>query len=135
MPLLALIGGLRGIVTALAASAATIALLSVYDRAIDDPAVAKAAQLVFVERAERQAAIASMAEARRQREAVDRANAGFSDTIKAREAAAESERTALEQEIADYEKRLTNAGRACLLDDADVDFLRQSKQPAKQRRK
>ncbi|MEN5279352.1 hypothetical protein ABE527_20775 [Brucella sp. TWI432] len=37
--------------------------------------------------------------------------------------AAQSEKS--EQEIADYEKRLAEAGRTCLLDDADIEFLRQ----------
>lgn len=131
MPFLAIIGGLRGILAALAGSALTFALMAGYDRLIDDPAIARQAQLIFVEKAERQAAIASMAEARRQREAIDKANADFTLAIRTREALAQSERTALEQEIADYEKRLSNAGRACLLDDGDVEFLRQSKQPAK----
>lgn len=37
--------------------------------------------------------------------------------------AAQLERT--EQEIGDYEKRLAEAGRACLLDGNDIEFLRQ----------
>lgn len=36
--------------------------------------------------------------------------------------AARTEKT--EQEIADYERKLAEAGRACLLDDDDIEFLR-----------
>jgi hypothetical protein len=39
--------------------------------------------------------------------------------------ATESARTEkTEQEIADYERKLAEAGRACLLDDDDIEFLR-----------
>ena len=119
MPILALIGGLRGIVTALAASAATIALVGVYDKLIDDPAIAKAARQGFVVLAEKTALQASVAELKRQADARQDALEKFESRRIMAEAQAETRAALLEQEIAAYEA----ANSVCRLDRADIDFL------------
>lgn len=78
----------------------------------------------LVSRAELDAANAKLAEERRHRQAAVRALDSYRNDYAADMAAAEQDKDRLEQEITDNEKKLAATGRACLLDDADVDWLR-----------
>ncbi len=125
MPALwAVIGGLRGALVATAAVAFTASSLALYDRAIDDPAVARVARLEFVARAELEAAKARLAEAERQRDAGAQALEEFRQRFAAQEQVERAEDARHEKEIADYEKKLAAQGRGCVLDDGDIEFLR-----------
>lgn len=63
-------------------------------------------------------------EALRQMQARDEALAAYATRRAQEEAATQARQSELEQEIARYEKALADAGRACRLDDGDVDWLR-----------
>lgn len=109
---------------AVAALVLTLVGAQLYDRWIDDPAVAKAARLDFVRKAELTAAQALHAETLRQLAAARRVNGQYLAELQAARAAEAAASEILEQEIADYEKRLADNGRACLLNDADIEWLR-----------
>lgn len=74
---------------------------------------------------------AKAAEEARRRAAATKALEDYRQQYAADKAAAEQATDLLEQRIADNEKELAAAGRSCLLDDADVEWLRNaSKSPA-----
>lgn len=114
------IGGFRGILVAAVVLAATAA----YDRLIDDPAVVRQARAGFVVEAERDALIALVEEQKRQAAAAAGALAGLRYEIEqqAKNDAAAAER--LEREIEEYEAKLAASGRACFLDDGDIEWLK-----------
>lgn len=118
-----LIGGFRGVLIAGAVAAATIATAAVYDRLIDDPGVVRTARAGFVLESERDALVARLAEEHRQRKAAETASDWLRIEIAGRDAQAAIDAEKTELEIADYEKKLANAGRSCSLDDADIDWL------------
>lgn len=103
---------------------AGVGLFSLYDIAIDDPGVRREARAGYVARAEMIAIEAELEEMRRQRDAI----AAWRDRYAKALARAEQERADLERirerERADYAGELERAGRACLLDRADIDWLR-----------
>lgn len=97
---------------------------SAYDRLIDDPNVRKEALIGFVAKAELEAEKARAQEAQRQRDLARKAAAEYADILaKVREQESEA-KADLEQRIADYESRLKDAGRSCILDQSDIDWLR-----------
>ncbi len=120
----AVIGGLRGALVAAAAVTLTASTLALYDRAIDDPAVARGARREFVARAELVAAKAKLAEAERQRDAGAQALEEFRRRLAVEQQVERAEDARHEKEIADYEKKLAAQGRGCVLDDGDIEFLR-----------
>lgn len=81
--------------------------------------------------AELNAAIAKATEEQRRRQAAVRALNAYRAEYAADMAAAERDRDQLEREISDYEKKLADGGRACLLDDADVEWLRKPSKAAR----
>lgn len=87
-------------------------------------AAIEAARVGFVREAEKRAAEAELAETRRQLAASTAAREAFATDLAALRLAAEAAVATLETEIADYEKRLEDAGRACLLDRRDLEWLR-----------
>jgi hypothetical protein len=110
-------GGVIGVVAALL-------LGSVYDRLVDDPAVRRAVLVDYVHKSELDAANAKATELLRQKVEADAALLELTrkaDQLE-QEQAARTER--MEQEIADYEKRIADADR-CLLSRDDVEWLRQ----------
>ena len=119
-----LVGGLRGIITGALASVAMFALMSGYDKLIDDPAIAKAAKMEFVDLSEKLAHAAQVSETRRQKVAVDAALEIYNHRLLVSQALAASQEDELKQRISKYEKLLADEGRSWLLDDADVEFVR-----------
>lgn len=120
----AVIGGWRGVIAAAAAVALTSSAWTLYDRTIDDPAVARAARSEYVARAELEAAKARLAEVERQRDIGAQALEEYRRRLAAYEQVEAAEDARHELEIAENEKRLQAAGRSCVLDDADIEFLR-----------
>jgi uncharacterized lipoprotein YmbA len=114
-----LMGGLRGIGVA----AAVLLAAGTYDRLIDDPWVVSQARQGFVVTAERDALAARLDEEHRQRLAAETAADWLRIELAGQEAQAAIEAEKTEQEIADYEKKLADAGRSCFLDDTDLEFL------------
>lgn len=98
---------------------------ALWDRWIDDPAVAAAARHGYVLEAEKDAAAAELAEVRRQLAVVTELRDRFALDLSQVQAAAAAHAEKLESEIAAYETQLVAAGRACRLDRADIDWLRQ----------
>lgn len=98
---------------------------SLWDRFVDDPAVAAAARRGYVLESEKTAAEAELAEVRRQLAAATAARNRFAVGLAQANAAAQAHAEKLESEIADYEKKLDAAGRKCGLDRADIEWLRQ----------
>lgn len=68
---------------------------------------------------------AQLAEEARQRQAGQFVIDAYQEQLRNVRAAEAAQVEKSEQEIANYEKRLAEAGRACLLDSADIEFLRQ----------
>ncbi|QKV20225.1 hypothetical protein [Oricola thermophila] len=103
---------------------AGIGLFSLYDISIDDPGVRREARAGYVARAEMIALEAELEELRRQRDAI----AAWRDRYAVALARAEKERADLERiresERVNYAGELERAGRACLLDRTDIDWLR-----------
>lgn len=97
---------------------------ALYDAWIDDPAVRRAALKNYVLKVELTAAEARLAETQRQRNVAAQALRDFRERITVMEAQDAADRERHEQEIADYEKALATRNRSCLLDDADIQWLR-----------
>ena len=74
--------------------------------------------------ADLRAAEARLAEEQKRRAAAEAAFAAYLKILEEEMAADEARREQLEQELAGYEEELAAEGRACLLDGADLDFLR-----------
>lgn len=104
---------------------AAIAIWMQVDKASAVRQAVDAAVEDLVHSAEKEALAARLAEERRLREAGERALAGYTQALAAAEARQAAEGEKREQEIADYEKKLAEAGRACLLDRDDLEWLRQ----------
>lgn len=77
----------------------------------------------FVHGLERAALAAKLAEERRLRAAAETALAGFTRALSEADKRDATEAQLREQETADYERKLAEAGRSCLLDRSDVDWL------------
>lgn len=85
--------------------------------------VERAALRGYVLKTELETANAKAFELLRQREAAEAALAAFEKKQLEEDARAAIQMSRLEEEIADNEKLLSAAGRSCLVDDADVDWL------------
>lgn len=107
-----------------AAVGLTLAGAHFYDVWIDDPAVARAAREQYVSLAEVSSLQAQLERERLLRRAAENAVANHAQALfKAEERyAAEAERYAKEK--LEYEAQLHSTGRACFLDDADIEWLR-----------
>ncbi|MGO7115559.1 hypothetical protein ACCS79_03505 [Rhizobium johnstonii] len=103
---------------------AGLALYGIYDIAIGTPATERAAREGYVLLAEKTSAEAQATEMQRQRDAAAQALEEHRKRLASARAAEAAARDRLEMEITENEKRLDTIGRACRLDDADVDFLR-----------
>lgn len=102
---------------------AGLALFGAYDRLIDDPLVRREARAGYVAIAEKTALQAQLAKERQTALATAQA---FEEHRKRLDAALRAEEQASqrrEAEIADYERLLEESGRACRLDQRDVDWL------------
>lgn len=119
--MLALIGGLRGVLSGIAAAASLFFLMSLYDRLIDDPSVRKAALTGFVALAEKTALEQKLFETQRQVNAGAQALDEFRKRAAVQLSLAEGESQQLELEIAENEKR--KPAGLCRLDDGDIEFL------------
>jgi len=85
----------------------------------------QAAREGYVREARAIAAEAKAAELQRQLEAGRKALAGYADLLTAAQKAETLASDQLEKRISDYEAQLAAAGRSCLLDSHDLDWLRQ----------
>jgi hypothetical protein len=121
--LLALLGPFRDVAVAVAGGALVFVAVGVYDKLIDDPAVAEKARAEYVVLAEKTAAAAKAEEVERQRIAGAMA---LAESERRRAALAFQQRIeaeAREREILEHESKMQVSARACLLDDADVNLL------------
>jgi hypothetical protein len=118
-----LIGGWRTVLSGALVAGSALYGAHLYDQMIDDPAVVKAARAGFVLESERDALVARLAETERQRVAAEMAagllRAELDKQYEAEQAAADK----LEQARKDYEQSLVDAGRACYLNDGDIQWL------------
>lgn len=121
--ILDLIGGIRGILAALAGAALMFGAMSLFDLA-DDAAVAKAARAAEIARFEAESAEAL-------KNALDLAFKAQSDAVAAAQRDrllserwhdAQTER--METYLGELKQKLVSAGRACLLDQSDIDGMR-----------
>lgn len=121
--MLDLIGGLRGALAALAGAALMFGAMSLWDIA-DDAAVAKAARAAQIARFEAESAEAL-------KNALDLAFKAQSDAVEAAQRDklisdrwhdAQTER--MEIYLGELKQKLVDAGRACLLDQSDIDGMR-----------
>lgn len=124
MMLYGLIGGLRGLLTAVIAASLMFALVSAYDKLVAYPAIAKAAKMEYVDLAEKMALVAQVGEAKRQKIAVENAKAIFAKSLAEIQFAAVSQDNEQTKRISVYEKLLKESGRSCLLDESDLEFVR-----------
>jgi hypothetical protein len=111
------------IATPLGAGAVVAAAFIIWNGWIDNPRVEREATASCVARAETAALQAQLAEERRRRAAATAALELYRRQADADAAAAEARAAELQKEIADYEKKLADAGRGCRLDDADLRWL------------
>lgn len=94
-----------------------------YDTFIDDPRVAREARREYVAAAELAAVKAELAKVKREKEATQKVLTDFEARYReAMEQQAEHQ-FHLEQEIAEYEARLAESDRVCVLDDRDIEWL------------
>ena len=123
MPFWALIGGIRGALAALTGAALMFGAMSLWDLA-DDTAVAKAARAAEVARFEAESAAAL-------KTALDIAFQAQSDAVQAAQRDkllsdrwhdAQTER--MEIYLGELKQKLVAAGRACLIDQSDIDGMR-----------
>jgi len=126
--ILALMGGVPGVIRAGLASVATAAVLVTgghyYNDWIHDPAVRKAALDGYVAKVELDAEKAKAQESERQKRAGDDALEDLAAKLKNSEADAAAANDKLEQEIALHEKQSGIDGRSCTLTGADIEWLR-----------
>jgi hypothetical protein len=120
-----LIGGLRGAAFGAIAVGAALYGAHLYDVAIDDPAVVSAARAGFVVESERDALAARVAETERQRAAAEAAAGMLRNELDKQYDAEQAASDKLEQARKDYEQKLEDAGRACYLNDEDIQWLKQ----------
>lgn len=116
-----LIGGFRGILVALA----TVAACYVYNGLVDNPWVVHRARAGFVLQSKLDAANAELAERERQANAAGQAYTELQKRLAAQQQKDAADDAAQELEIAEYERRLAEAGRQCHLDEGDIEWLRQ----------
>ncbi len=112
------------IATPLGAGAVVAGVFLAWNGWIDNPRVAREATTNCVARAETAALDAQLAEERRRRAAATAALELYRRQADADAAAAEARAADLQKEIADYEKKLADAGRGCALSPDDLDWLR-----------
>ena len=101
----------------------TFGVMYVWLVAYHDPRVIADARREYVEIARLEAAQAKAAELERQRNAGAQALEEYMKRLAAAQQLDAEEDARHETEIAEYEKLLAAAGRACFLDDADTQFL------------
>jgi len=114
---------MAAIATPLGAGAVVAGVFLLWNGWIDNPRVAREATASCVARVETAALQAQLAEERRRRAAATAALELYRRQADADAAAAEARAADLQKEIADYEKKLADAGRGCRLDDADLRWL------------
>lgn len=97
---------------------------SLYDSNIAYPRIAKEARDGYVLLAEKTSLEAQLAEERRMRTAAELARVGYARLLADTQIRQAEEQARTEQEISSYELALEELGRSCLLDDADIEWLR-----------
>ncbi len=102
-----------------------IAMMLVYNAALHDPMLKREARDGYVLEAQKTALGAKLDEMDRQKKAAEFVISAYQEQLKNARVAEAEKSQQNEQEIAAYEKRLADTGRACLLDGHDLDFLRQ----------
>lgn len=99
--------------------------VSAYNTQVAFPRIAHEARQGFVLLSEKVTAEAQLAEERRLRTAAELARTGYSRLLADLQARQAEENERIEQEISDYEAALQELGRACHLNSADIEWLRQ----------
>jgi hypothetical protein len=121
-PVVALVLGLAGGGTLIGAAA------YFYNVLIDNPQVAKAAtdraNDACTIRVQAAAHDAEAAERARQQVVTADALRAYQEAVDARQKLTEAMQDQLQQQEIDYEKKLSDQGRSCTLDDNDLEFLR-----------
>jgi uncharacterized membrane protein len=102
---------------------AGMALSAIYVAVIHDPHVIATTREGYVELAEKDAAEAKTAEVRRQLNAASLSLTEMSKRQQADEMAQHAQQAQNDLDIADYEKRLQAANRACTVDSDDSAFI------------
>lgn len=102
---------------------AGLALFSLYDKLIDDPLVRREALSGYVLKSEKDSLAAQLAEERRRALAASQALEEHRKRLSASQRAEKEAAEKLESEISENERLLEESGRACRLDQRDLDFL------------
>lgn len=97
--------------------------MSLYDRWIDDPAVAREARREYVHIAEKTALEAQLAEVKRQSAAYQSALIANTSRVIDLEHAQEAAKAQAAKDRTAYEQKLRDEGRECPLTDADIEWL------------
>lgn len=121
--MIALVGGLSGIIRMAAASVATAVLAYAVTYLIIVPLERADARRGYVVIAEKTAAEAEAAELRRQRNAASQSLDEYRKRLAVSEASEEQANARMEKENAENETALKNRGRSCFADADDVDFI------------
>lgn len=111
------IGGVIGILIG-------VMLMNGYNRFIGHPSVAAEARLGYVLLAERTALETKLAVETKRREAAERISDNHAKALAVATQQIQEDMARLEQENADYEARLNDAGRRCELNADDINWLR-----------
>lgn len=102
---------------------AGLALYHLYALTIGYPSAAREARAGYVLVAEKTAAEAKASEMERQRNAAAQATEEHRKRLEAAQASEQAAKDTLEQEIANYERTLSEANRKCVLDRDGINFL------------
>ena len=103
--------------------AAGIVLMLGFNALIHDPMIEREARQGYVQEAQVIAAEAKVAEMQRQIAAGQYVISAYQEQLSNARAAEQAKSEQSEQEIAAYEKRLADEGRACRLDGTDIEWL------------
>lgn len=101
-----------------------VVLMLSFNLLINDPSIRREARQGYVLEAQKIALEAQLAERDRQIKAGEFVISAYQEQLSNARAAEQARSEQSEQEIAAYEKRLADEGRACRLDRADIDWLR-----------
>lgn len=118
--------GLLDYVKIAAGFALGILIMGLFNTFIHDPMIEREARQGYVLEAQKTALEAQLAERDRQIAAGEYVISAYQEQLSNARAAEQAKSEQSEQEIAAYEKRLADEGRACRLDGADIDWLRKS---------
>lgn len=103
-----------------------VMLMNGYNLVIGHPRVAAEARLGYVLTAERATLETKLALEEKRRIAAERISANHANALAKATKQNQADMARLEQENADYEARLNEAGRRCELDADDINWLRKS---------